>query len=230
MLTRLLPAVVVALAIAATAIAVASCSSVSNQRIGIEAPPFSEATFSPLNSFLVERCGSLDCHGQPGRNFRIWGCDGMRLDAGQAVTCVPNDAGGGLTTRLRAPVDVPLDGGARASGHEHRLRGLLLAERESPRVPPALVLPPRASHDGAEGPWPRGPQGRAALLPRGAVPTEHSRPVLLHGSPTAVPRSTIRRTFASCRGSRGTWTRIACGNASLIRLPSPRMRRRNEAR
>jgi hypothetical protein len=98
MLARLVPVVLVASATSFAGVLLASCSSVNNQRIGIDAPPFSEATFSPLNGFLVERCGTLDCHGQPGRNFRIWGCDGMRLDAGQQVTCVPSDAGGGLTT------------------------------------------------------------------------------------------------------------------------------------
>ena len=95
---RIIPAVLVAITTAAAGGLLASCSSVSNQRIGIDAPPFSESTFAPLNDYLVERCGTLDCHGSPDRNFRIWGCDGMRLDAGQAVTCVPNDAGGGLTT------------------------------------------------------------------------------------------------------------------------------------
>jgi hypothetical protein len=98
MLARLLPVALVALATAAAGIFVASCSSVSNERIGIDAPPFSQSSFSPLNGYLVERCGTLDCHGQSGRNFRIWGCDGMRLEPGQAVTCVPNDAGGGFTT------------------------------------------------------------------------------------------------------------------------------------
>ena len=95
---RFLPVLLVTLASGAGGAMLASCSSVNNQRIGVDAPPFSESTFSPVNSFLVERCGTLDCHGAPGRNFRIWGCDGMRLDAGQAITCVPNDAGGGLTT------------------------------------------------------------------------------------------------------------------------------------
>jgi hypothetical protein len=98
MLARALPAVLVALATAAAGIFVASCSSVSNERIGIDAPPFSKATFSPLNAYLVERCGTIDCHGSPARNFRIWGCNGMRLAPGQAPTCVPNDAGGGFTT------------------------------------------------------------------------------------------------------------------------------------
>jgi hypothetical protein len=97
-LRALLPVALVGVGMAASGLALASCSSVANERIGIDAPPFSEATFSPLNGYLVERCGTLDCHGSPGRNFRIWGCDGMRLDAGQTVSCVPNDAGGGLTT------------------------------------------------------------------------------------------------------------------------------------
>jgi hypothetical protein len=97
MLGRVVPALVIAAAIGASALAVASCS-VTNPRIGIDAPPFSKDSFKPMGDFLVYRCGTIDCHGSPARNFRVWGCDGMRLDAGQAVTCVPDDAGGGLTT------------------------------------------------------------------------------------------------------------------------------------
>ena len=96
MLGRLLTILTVSAAVAAFALGVASCS-IANQRIGIEAPPFS-TSFAPLGDFLVYRCGTIDCHGAPGRNFRVWGCDGMRLDAGQTVPCVPDDAGGGLTT------------------------------------------------------------------------------------------------------------------------------------
>ena len=70
----------------------AACSSVAqDQRIGIIAPD--ETQFDPVAGvvpvgsnpadFLEHRCGSLDCHGQIGRNFRIWGCEGMREgDAG----------------------------------------------------------------------------------------------------------------------------------------------------
>jgi len=97
MLGRLFTILVVSAAAACAALGVASCS-IANQRIGIEAPPFSQASFSPLGDYLVYRCGTIDCHGAPGRNFRIWGCDGMRLNAGQQVTCVPDDAGGGSTT------------------------------------------------------------------------------------------------------------------------------------
>jgi hypothetical protein len=36
--------------------------------------------FPPLGAFLIHRCGSLDCHGEVGRNLRIYGKDGLRLD------------------------------------------------------------------------------------------------------------------------------------------------------
>ena len=85
-------------AVAGTGFAVASCSSVSEQRIGVYAPPFSTSSFEPVGNFLLHRCGTLDCHGQSGRNFRVWGCDGMRLESEQASTCTPDPAGGGPTT------------------------------------------------------------------------------------------------------------------------------------
>jgi len=71
----------------ALACALASCSSVpADARIGVVTPDGSEAAFGPVSDFLDHRCGSLDCHGQIGRNLRIWGCEGMRLD--------PNDLPG----------------------------------------------------------------------------------------------------------------------------------------
>jgi hypothetical protein len=89
----------VAAMVALSALSIASCSSVSNQRIGINAPPYSEATFQPLGDYLVYRCGTIDCHGSPGRNFRVWGCNGMRLDADASPACAPReDPGGSLTT------------------------------------------------------------------------------------------------------------------------------------
>jgi hypothetical protein len=56
-----------------------ACSGVQQQRIGINGPDSSEAAFGPVADYLEHRCGTLDCHGQPGRNLRIWGCNGMRL-------------------------------------------------------------------------------------------------------------------------------------------------------
>ncbi len=36
--------------------------------------------FSAVSSVLELRCGSLDCHGEPARNLRIFGSYGLRLD------------------------------------------------------------------------------------------------------------------------------------------------------
>jgi hypothetical protein len=75
----------------------AACASVpSDARIGIDAPSGSEEEFGPVGDFLDHRCGSLDCHGQVGRNFRVWGCEGMRLDPGDVPQC--SRALGGLPT------------------------------------------------------------------------------------------------------------------------------------
>jgi hypothetical protein len=61
--------------------ALASCSSIAaDRRIGVDAPD--EGSFSAPGSvgdFLERRCGTLECHGQMGRNLRIWGATGMRL-------------------------------------------------------------------------------------------------------------------------------------------------------
>jgi hypothetical protein len=75
----------------ATAAAVTACSGPQNERIGIEAPPFTKASFGPVADYLGNRCGTLDCHGQVGRNLRIWGCAGMRAspDASPASCASP---------------------------------------------------------------------------------------------------------------------------------------------
>jgi hypothetical protein len=36
--------------------------------------------FEPVSNTLHAHCGSLDCHGQPGRNLRLYGMNGLRLD------------------------------------------------------------------------------------------------------------------------------------------------------
>jgi hypothetical protein len=57
-------------------------------RVAIVAPPAS--LFPPVGLFLEHRCGTLDCHGQPGRNLRLYGFEGLRLD--------PGDVPGGRAT------------------------------------------------------------------------------------------------------------------------------------
>jgi hypothetical protein len=87
----------VGLAVAAALASAASCSSVQQQRIGINAPDWSEAGFGPVADYLDHRCGMLDCHGQLGRNLRIWGCNGMRFDMYAIASC-DRSAGGSPTT------------------------------------------------------------------------------------------------------------------------------------
>jgi hypothetical protein len=41
-----------------------------------------EATWKPVANMLLHRCGSLDCHGQPGRNLKLYGTGGLRLTGG----------------------------------------------------------------------------------------------------------------------------------------------------
>jgi hypothetical protein len=76
-----------------------SCASApSDDRIGVIAPNGSEEAFGlPVGNFLGHRCGSLDCHGQPGRNMRVWGCEGMRLSPNDVSIC-KRSLGGQSTT------------------------------------------------------------------------------------------------------------------------------------
>src|SRR5579872_3543254 len=71
----------------AAAALLAGCSGVPQQQIGIEAPSSSEQQFGLVADFLDHRCGSLDCHGQVGRNLEIWGCEGLRLDPQDIPSC-----------------------------------------------------------------------------------------------------------------------------------------------
>jgi hypothetical protein len=87
------------LATAAVAAVATSCQGIAQQQVGIDAPSDSEQQFAPVGDYLDHRCGSLDCHGQVGRNLRIWGCEGMRLDPTYISSCNRLISGGGPTTR-----------------------------------------------------------------------------------------------------------------------------------
>lgn len=78
-------------ALAATFSGIGACSSVQNSQIGIAAPPYSDESFTPVGDYLENRCGTLDCHGQTSRNFRVWGSEGMRLepDASPVIGATP---------------------------------------------------------------------------------------------------------------------------------------------
>lgn len=80
---------------------VSSCASVpSDARIGVDAPSGSEQEFRPVAQYLNHRCGTLDCHGQTGRNLRIWGCEGMRLDPMDIPQCDRSKAGANASGQL----------------------------------------------------------------------------------------------------------------------------------
>lgn len=79
--------------------ALAGCSTVpSDVSIGLVAPSDSQPEFGPVADFLEHRCGSLDCHGQVGRNLRIWGCEGMRLAPTDVPQCSRQLGGRGTTS------------------------------------------------------------------------------------------------------------------------------------
>jgi hypothetical protein len=83
----------------ASAGVVSSCSDVpADARIGILAPNGSDVEFGPVGNYLEHRCGTLDCHGQMVRNFRVFGCEGMRVDPNVGPGCTPPPLGGGFTT------------------------------------------------------------------------------------------------------------------------------------
>jgi len=86
------------LALAASLALLGACSQApSDARIGVLLPNGSEDVFGTVSDYLDHRCGTLDCHGQPGRNLRIWGCEGMRLSKLDASIC-SRMAGGRPTT------------------------------------------------------------------------------------------------------------------------------------
>jgi hypothetical protein len=70
----------------------------SDARVGILAPSSSEHAFGQVADMLEHRCGSLDCHGQPTRNLRIYGCEGMRLSLDNVSIC--NKTKGGQPTTI----------------------------------------------------------------------------------------------------------------------------------
>jgi hypothetical protein len=72
--------------IACAALAVAlACSSPSPDTTVQEVTP-SAASFAPLGLVLIQACGTLDCHGQIGRNLRLYGNTGLRLSASAVPT------------------------------------------------------------------------------------------------------------------------------------------------
>jgi hypothetical protein len=65
----------------AVAFALASaCSAPEQGKIPMTPPD--RASFAQVGELLVMSCGTLDCHGQVGRNFKLYGLEGLRLSPG----------------------------------------------------------------------------------------------------------------------------------------------------
>lgn len=89
-------AVVAPVLSAALVVLVASCASApdSNAQTLILQPDY-ETYKQYVNPYVQRRCGTLDCHGQPGRAYRIYGVNGLRpYDVGDAGTDTPLTSGG----------------------------------------------------------------------------------------------------------------------------------------
>jgi len=69
--------------------ALLSCAEEGDPNAALYVP--SQKTFPAVSDALERRCATLDCHGKPERNLRLYGRSGMRL----APTDVPGD---GATT------------------------------------------------------------------------------------------------------------------------------------
>ena len=101
-----------------------------------------QTSFPPVAAFLEHRCGTLDCHGQIGRNLRLYGYDGLRLGAadvpgGEPTTSDEIDADFRSVTGLEPELlnAVVADGGAhperltlvrKERGTEHHKGGALV--------------------------------------------------------------------------------------------------------
>jgi hypothetical protein len=77
----------VACAVGGAILVALACSSPSPTATVQELTP-SEASFAPLGLVLIQACGTLDCHGQVGRNLRLYGNTGLRLSASQVPTAL----------------------------------------------------------------------------------------------------------------------------------------------
>ncbi len=61
-------------------VAMAACASApDSERLTVVITPDFDTYVTNVDAYLTRRCGSLDCHGQPGRAYRIYSREGFRL-------------------------------------------------------------------------------------------------------------------------------------------------------
>lgn len=68
----------------------AACPADPDPNVQRPAQDYAPCSFLPVAGALEAHCGSLDCHGQVGRNLRVYGLTGLRIKD-------PNDPGSGIT-------------------------------------------------------------------------------------------------------------------------------------
>lgn len=74
-----------------------------DQGVGLRVPSRDE--FDAVDAVLEPHCGTLDCHGSPARNFRVYGVYGLRLN-GRDVTGSPDTTEAEVTATYQAIVGV----------------------------------------------------------------------------------------------------------------------------
>ena len=186
-----------------------------------DAPPLVAAPrdgFEPVADALVATCGTLDCHGQPGRNLRLFGGHGLRLareddPADYATSAAEYEADYWSVVVQPEAMDsvVRARGAAPSASPSSARRGDRTAQgrhphpaRRAPRSPPARV---------ARGP----PRSRAVRRRRAGAPRDPDR--------TARRRPRNAQHSLAAGGERprcSPWCRCAPGGTrGPARAPTP---------
>jgi hypothetical protein len=71
----------------ACGVLLSSCTQYDGGTTALTVPP--RGGFEPVSAVLEAHCGTLDCHGGPARNLRVYGVNGLRA-SGDAVTGNPD--------------------------------------------------------------------------------------------------------------------------------------------
>lgn len=88
--------------VALAPLAVAACISDADKGPHSGECPTTE-NFPMVSQVFERRCGTLDCHGQPGRSFRVYGRTGLRLVNPDDTS--GDDVSGGLVPTTEAELD-----------------------------------------------------------------------------------------------------------------------------
>lgn len=130
-----------------------ACSSVDpNERTKVPAP-LPAAVFKPVEGAMGAGCASLDCHGQPGRNLRLYDARGLRLMS-------PDVSGLGVTSDAEIIADEES-----LLGLEPDTMALVLHEKGADPTRLSVVRKARGLevHKGGVV-WPEGSDGDVCLL------------------------------------------------------------------